>query len=64
MIKQFFDRQGEKRRIRNEEKINVQILAKRFFDGQVKKRRLSGAKPSIFNEVDRKTSKVKTDSYF
>ncbi len=50
--------------LRNEEKINVQILAKRFFDIPVKKRRFSGAKTSIFNEVDRKISKVKMESYF
>ncbi len=92
MIKQFFDRRGEKRSLsraktrlfnevyrkiaksackfiffsflRNDEKINVQILAKRFFEIQVKKRRLSGAKTSIFNEVDRKILKVKMNSYF
>ncbi len=50
--------------LKNDEKINVQILTKRFFDIQVKKRRLSGAKTSIFNEVDRKISKVKMNSYF
>jgi len=50
--------------LRNDEKINIQILARRFFNIRGKKRRLRGAKTSIFNEVDRRISKVKMDSYF
>ncbi len=39
-------------------------MIKQFFDRRGEKRILSGAKTSIFNEVDRKISKVKMDSYF